>query len=86
MEGALGERRGEVLFEEHLDGVGKRLEQPEEAKAEDRGPVGPDAVLHDRALLAFDPGQKKGQEERPDEGQNDLDEDDEDIGHGFIPT
>ena len=68
VEDPLGEGRGEILLEDHLDGVGEGLEEAEEPQPEDRGPVGADPVLHDRALLALDPGQDRGSGGGPDQG------------------
>jgi len=36
------------------------VKQPERTEAEDRRPVGADAVLHDRRLLALDPAEQRG--------------------------
>src|SRR5438128_1719806 len=63
-------RRMEVLLREHLDRVGERVEQAQQAEPEDRRAVGADAVLHDRRLLALDPREEpaKVEDEEHDEG------------------
>ena len=84
MEDTLRERRNEILFEDHLNGIGEGLEQPEGAEAEHGSPVGPDAILDDGALLSLDPGQEEGKKHGPSQGQDDLDEDDESFRHDII--
>jgi len=52
----VAESRDKILLEDHLDGIGKRLKQAENAKLPDIGPVGPDPVLDDSALFPLQPG------------------------------
>ncbi len=77
----LPKRGHEVFLEDHLDGVRDRLEKPEHPQPQDLGPVGPDPVLDDGALLALDPGQVQGEDEEPDQEDDHLDQDDEELAH-----
>ena len=77
MEETVATGRDEVLFRYHLQPVGDGVEEPDEAEAEDVGPVGPDAVLHHSALLALDPGQKPRHVHDEADDKEDLDQMDE---------
>ena len=70
-------RGGEVLLGQHLDRVGQRVEQPQDANAEaEHGygrAVGPDPVLHDRGLLALDPGQEPAEVQHHEHDEPDRD-------------
>jgi hypothetical protein len=72
-QGAVGPGGHEVFLGEHLDGVGERMQQAEDADAEDRGAVGADPVLHDGGLLSLHPGQEPAEVEHHehDEGHGD---------------
>src|SRR5207244_10779593 len=83
---AIGPRRHEIFFREHLDRVGQRVEQPQDAQPypderdADRSAVGADAVLHDRRLLALDPGQDPAEVEHEHHDEEDAPEDDAEVG------
>ena len=49
----------EILFGEHFQGVGDDVKQSQSAKAQDFGAIGSNAILHDGALLALDPGEHR---------------------------
>ena len=70
-------RGGEVLLGQHLDRVGQGVEQPQDADAEaehgDGRAVGPDPVLHDRGLLALDPGQEPAEVQHHEHHEADRD-------------
>ena len=69
LERALGH---EVLLGEHLDRVGDGMEKAYEREAQDVGAVGADAVLHDGALLAFDPAQQARDAHAEGQGEGDF--------------
>ena len=77
----VGPNRHEVFLGQHLDRVGERVEEPEEPQAEDRGAVGTDAILHDRGLLALDPGEDPAQVQHEAHDEGDPGEGDPEIDH-----
>ena len=74
--------RDDVFLGEHLDGVGKGMEQPHQPEPEDAGAVGPDSVLDDRRLLALDPGVQPGKVQHPKKHEQGQDQLDCQIRHG----
>ena len=72
--------RDEVFFSEKFDRIGNQgIDQPQAGKAQDRGPVGADAVLDQGAPLSLDPGQKTGQIEHHEEDKDGLGRDDPEV-------
>ncbi len=78
-EQAVGARGTEVLLGQHLQRVGERMEQPEDAQAEDGRAVGADAVLHDGRLLALDPGEEAPQVQHHEHHEGDGSEPGEEV-------
>ena len=77
----IGPLRDEFFFAEHLKHVGKRVKKAHGLKTKNRGTVGPDAVLHDSALLALNPGQKPGDVEHDEQGAGAKDKFDKKVDH-----
>src|SRR4030095_2449619 len=75
--------RNEVLFEEHFESVSENVKQPESPQAENRGAVGPDAILHYRRLFSLHPGEERRENQDRVDEDNRLDENDDDVNHSI---
>src|SRR5438128_7783744 len=75
-----------VLLRKHLDGVGKRMEQPYRPEPKDAGAIGPDSVLDEGRLLALYPGMQPCQVHDPEEHDERHDQLDGQVCHHGATT